>query len=399
MALLREVFKFEQPSDKLLSTFFYNNKKLTNDEKTLVADVIYTTLRNYYKLQSLYNNDIPTIIAVVIIHMLNYKPSFLSEITTIDVTNIINQKETLEEYTHLELPTWVLDELGHEYTPTEIKQIADGMNNTAPLDLRVNIAKTQYDKVFKQLEDEGLNPEKTPYSPFGIRLYNKTFLSRHKLFLDGHIEVQDESSQIAGMLLNPKRGSMVVDFCAGSGGKTLLFGMLMRNSGRIYAFDVNERRLNNLTPRLKRSGLSNIYPELINSETDSKIKRLYNKIDYVFVDAPCSGLGTIRRNPDIKFRQTKESINELNKQQISILSSAAKLVKDKGYLVYATCSILKRENDDIVNQFIESNPEFKIVDIHDVLDNPKLHNQSKFLKLLPNIHQTDGFFACLLQKE
>ncbi len=398
MALLREIIKFEQPSDKLLSIFFYHNKKLTTQERTLVADVVYTVLRNYHKLNALYQTNIPTIVAVVILHYLNYKPSYLSTISNIDIPTIINQEKVLNSTSNLELPQWIIDELQYEYTIDEIKAIAHGMNNTAPLDLRVNVTNITYNQVFNQLNNEGLNPQTMSYSPYGIRLFNKTFLSKHKLFLDGHIEVQDESSQIAGMLLNPKRGSMVVDFCAGAGGKTLLFGMLMRNSGRIYAFDINERRLNNLTPRLKRSGLTNVYPELINNEQDSKIKRLYNKIDHVFVDAPCSGLGTLRRNPDIKFRQTPESINELNQQQISILNNAAPLVKNNGYLVYATCSILKRENDDIVAKFIQDNPNFKVIDIKNIFKNQSLHNQSNYLKLLPHLHQTDGFFACLMQK-
>jgi 16S rRNA (cytosine967-C5)-methyltransferase len=262
----------------------------------------------------------------------------------------------------------------------------------------VNLVKNDFNAVFNRLSADKLEPQKTEFSPLGIRLLNKTFLAKHALFLDGSIEVQDESSQLAGLLLMPKRGEMVVDFCAGSGGKTLLFGSLMRNSGRIYAFDNNERRLNNLTPRLARSGLSNVYPSLIAHENDSKIKRLHNKIDSVFVDAPCSGLGTLRRNPELKFRQTQSLLDTMNQQQTSILNAASKLVKVGGHIVYATCSILRRENQDIVNTFLHENPEFKLVPASNRLDNPKLAKEDGFLQLLPHTHQTDGFFAALMQR-
>jgi 16S rRNA (cytosine967-C5)-methyltransferase len=150
-----------------------------------------------------------------------------------------------------------------------------------------------------------------PYSPLGIRLAGKPALSKHPLFIDGSIEVQDEGSQLLGFLLQPRRGEMVADFCAGAGGKTLLLGALMRSQGRLYAFDVAERRLARLKPRLARSGLSNVHPVRIDSERDTRIRRLAGKLDRVLVDAPCSGLGTLRRNPDMKWRQTPASVAEL----------------------------------------------------------------------------------------
>jgi 16S rRNA (cytosine967-C5)-methyltransferase len=260
----------------------------------------------------------------------------------------------------------------------------------------VNLVKNNLNTVLSSLSE--FNPQKMEFSPFGIRLKDKTFLAKHPLFLDGSIEVQDESSQVAGLLLNPKRGDMVVDFCAGAGGKTLLFGMLMRNSGRIYAFDVNEKRLNNLSPRMIRAGLSNVYPQLIAHENDAKIKRLHNKIDRVFVDAPCSGLGTLRRNPELKFRQTEIGINELNRKQEAILEQASKLLKVGGHLVYATCSILYQENQNIVKQFLHNHPEFELIPASTVLTSPHLVRDNIYLELLPHIHNTDGFFAALLRR-
>ena len=167
-------------------------------------------------------------------------------------------------------------------------------------------------------------------------------LFRSELFSSGAIEVQDEGSQLLGYLVAPKRREMVVDFCAGAGGKTLLMGAMMQSQGRLYALDISEKRLKNLAPRLKRSGLSNVHAQIIASENDIKVKRLAGKIDRVLVDAPCSGLGTLRRNPDLKWRQSPRSIDELAVKQQAILSAAATLLKPGGRLVYATCSEIGR---------------------------------------------------------
>src|SRR5665647_2670075 len=156
---------------------------------------------------------------------------------------------------------------------------------------------------------------------------------------------------------------MVADFCAGAGGKSLALGALMRNSGRIYAFDVSDKRLFNLGQRLKRSGLSNLHSQLISSEQDPKLKRLNGKFDRVLVDAPCSGLGTLRRNPDLKWRQSPASVAEMRVKQASILESAATLVKPGGRLVYATCSVLTEENEEIVASFLSTHPQFQALDV------------------------------------
>src|SRR6476659_8936739 len=169
------------------------------------------------------------------------------------------------------------------------------------------------------------------------------------------------------MLMEQRRGEMVVDFCAGAGGKTLQMGAAMGSTGRLYAFDVSDKRLANLGPRLKRSGLSNVFPQRIASENDAKVKRLRGKIDRVLVDAPCTGLGTLRRNPDLKSRQTEDALGELAAKQASILAAAATLVKPGGRLVYATCSLLSEENEDVVKGFLAAHPDVTLVPAGDVL--------------------------------
>jgi 16S rRNA (cytosine967-C5)-methyltransferase len=238
-----------------------------------------------------------------------------------------------------------------------------------------------------------------PYSPLGIRLQGKPALQKHPRFLDGSFEVQDEGSQLLGPLLAPRRGEMVCDFCAGAGGKTLLLGAMMNSTGRLYAFDVSEKRLAKLKPRLARSGLSNVQGLLIAHERDTKVKRLAGKFDRVLVDAPCSGLGTLRRNPDLKWRQTPESVAELTIKQAAILAAAASLVKTGGRLVYATCSLLTEENEAIVEAFLAGHGDFQLVPVGELLAAQKIPlEMGQFLRMDPARHSTDGFFAAVLER-
>jgi 16S rRNA (cytosine967-C5)-methyltransferase len=201
-------------------------------------------------------------------------------------------------------------------------------------------------------------------------------------------------------LVAPRRGEMVADFCAGAGGKSLALGALMRNTGRLYAFDVSEKRLHNLGQRLKRSGLSNLHSQVITSERDPKLKRLAGKFDRVLVDAPCSGLGTLRRNPDLKWRQTPQDIDELTAKQAAILDSAARLVKPGGRLVYATCSLLHEENEAIAETFLANHPEFEATNASEILAQQQIPlDTGSYLKLLPQQHGTDGFFAVAMTRK
>ena len=232
-----------------------------------------------------------------------------------------------------------------------------------------------------------------------MRVTGKPMLQRHPLFTSGAIEVQDEGSQLLCFLVAPKRGEMIVDFCAGAGGKTLLLGALMRSQGRLYAFDISPRRLANLKPRLARSGLSNVHPVRIADERDPHIKRLAGKIDRVLVDAPCSGFGTLRRNPDLKWRQASTAIPELAAKQARLLAAAAPLLKPGGRLVYATCSVLPAENETIVESFLAAHPEFALADAAAELARAGIALDSgRMLRLYPHRHGCDGFFAAVLER-
>ena len=244
-----------------------------------------------------------------------------------------------------------------------------------------------------------LRAEATPWSPWGVRIHGRPALNRWPRYLDGSIEVQDEGSQLLALLMAPRRGEMIIDFCAGAGGKTLLLGALMRSTGRLYAFDVAAGRLNRLTPRLARSGLSNVEPVVIAHENDARVKRLHGKARRVLVDAPCSGTGTLRRNPDIKWRQHPQAIAELVALQERILASAARCVEPGGRLVYATCSLLPEENEAQIEIFLKNHPNFALVPVSEVLaDRTALEMSGPYLKLRPDIHGTDGFFAAVFDR-
>ncbi|EXI92980.1 MAG: Ribosomal RNA small subunit methyltransferase B [Candidatus Accumulibacter sp. BA-94] len=295
---------------------------------------------------------------------------------------------------------WLYGELLAGFAADELERLAAALNQPAPLDLRVNSLKAGRDEVLQKLLESGLAASPCPYSPLGIRLAGKPALARHPLFTAGCIEVQDEGSQLLGFLLQPRRGQMVADFCAGAGGKTLLLGALMRSQGRLYAFDVADRRLAKLKPRLARSGLSNVHPVRIESERDVRVGRLAGKLDRVLVDAPCSGLGTLRRNPDLKWRQSPASVVELTAKQGAILAAAASLVKPGGRLVYATCSLLEAENDRIVDGFLAQNPQFVACPAGQILQQQDIAlDTGERLRLLPHRHATDGFFATVLERQ
>ena len=241
-------------------------------------------------------------------------------------------------------------------------------------------------------------PAATAYSPAGIRLAGKPAINRHELFRDGLVEVQDEGSQLLAWLLAPRRGEMIADYCAGAGGKTLAAAMLMHGTGRVYAMDVSAKRLSALAPRAARAGITNVHT-LVLGEDDARARRLAGKLDRVLVDAPCSGFGTLRRNPDLKWRHGPDAIAELAAKQRRILDAAARLLKPGGRLVYATCSILRDENDAVADDFQARNPDFRPVSCAELLAAQRIAlDTGERLRLLPHLHGTDGFFAAAFVK-
>ena len=411
--LVRLSLKFDHPADAIVSRFFREHRGLGPRERATLAETVYTVLRKKLLFDHFApSGSGPKERRLAILGF--YGPGdFLrsalteQEINWLDQCEKIKPEDLMERHRH-NLPEWLVqplkDQLGAEFWP-----LVESFNKGAGLDLRVNAFKAKRADVQKELAALGIKAVPTPYSPWGLRIAGKPSLNKMEAFKRGDFEVQDEGSQLLAMLLDAKRGEMVVDFCAGAGGKTLAIGAAMRSTGRLYAFDTSAGRLDAFKSRLARSGLSNVHPAAIAHERDDRVKRLSGKIDRVLVDAPCTGMGTLRRNPDLKWRQNQTAVDEMTVKQAAILQSAARLLKSGGRLVYATCSVLPQENEAIALAFSEANPDFAPLDVGEVLVGLKVENaenlcsggdnQQKFLRLWPHRHQTDGFFAAVWQRQ
>lgn len=401
----RAIAALNEPADNLLSRHFRDHHELGLHDRGFIADTLFGMLRHRRFIEYLAGSASPRrLVLAYLVKLSGLSLRELEPLLSRDEMKWLSgikaqSTDDLPIAIQAEFPDWLMEKLKSIMPDAEILALGCGMQNPAPLDLRVNTIRTSREEVLHSLASEGVSAQPTPYSLSGIRLKNKISLNRHALFLSGKVEVQDEGSQLICYLVAPRRHEMIVDFCAGSGGKALLLGALMQNHGRVYAFDVSDKRLLNLKPRLKRSGLSNIHPQRIAHENDAKIKRLAGKIDRVLVDTPCSGLGTLRRNPDLKWRQSAQSIIELKQKQALIIKHAASLLKSGGRLVYATCSILPDENEEIVDGFLKEHPQFKQIHCGGILAQQSIAlDTGAFLRILPHIHHTDGFFAAILEK-
>ena len=438
--LVRLTLKFDHPADAIVSRFFRDNRGLGPRERATMAETVYTVLRK----KLLFDHFAPSgsgskerrlailgfygprdfLLSALTDQEKNWlaqcdkvmspagppqgakAPSGGSAVREAASVGAVWNLDLMERHRH-NLPEWLVQPL-KEQLQDGFWPLVESLNAGAGLDLRVNALNAKRADVQKELAKAGVKAVPTPFSPWGLRIAGKPALNKLESFTRGDFEVQDEGSQLLAMLVDAKRGEMVVDFCAGAGGKTLALGAAMRSTGRLYAFDTSAHRLDALKPRLKRSGLSNLHPAAIAHERDDRVKRLSGKIDRVLVDAPCSGLGTLRRNPDLKWRQSMQSVEEMTVKQAAILQSAARLLKSGGRLVYATCSVLPQENEAIAQAFSENNSDFSPLEVGEVLSHLKVEGATslcqggesgqKYLRLWPHRHLTDGFFAAVWQK-
>ena len=402
---IERVRRFDVPADNGLRAFFRTHPEMGQHDRAFVAEGVFALLRRMRSLEALAASTEPRKLAIAVLvreqgrSLRDLEPA----LTAADEIWLRAFKSRLHDVlppavAH-DLPDWLWDRLGTAYGDAERIALARAWLAPAAFDLRVNPLKATRDAALTALNDEGFAATPTPYSPLGIRVAGRAALAQHPWLVDGRLEVQDEGSQLVGFVVAPKRNDMVVDFCAGAGGKTLLLGALMRSQGRLYAFDIAQKRLANLAPRLKRSGLSNVHPQVLANERDTRVKRLAGKIDRVLVDSPCTGFGTLRRNPDLKWRQPESAVAELAAKQASILAAAATLVKPGGRLVYATCSVLPEENEAIVEQFLASHPGFAPGNATADLARANIAlDTGPTLKLFPHRHGCDGFFAAVLER-
>ncbi|MFN9574770.1 MAG: RsmB/NOP family class I SAM-dependent RNA methyltransferase [Betaproteobacteria bacterium] len=412
--LLAQVLRFDGPADAVMSRFFKQNTRLGGRERSLIAEATFDALRRLaslrWMLQPAAPERAPRLAALVTLARQHGLAALAPGVLRGDERAVrhalLLDLATAPGAVRGELPFWLFARITAQYHDAE--PLLACMTGPAPLDLRVNGMKAERDAVLAQLqasarEHAPLAAAATRYSPEGIRLHDKPPLTRWPLYQQGLVEVQDEGSQLIARLVAPRRGEMVVDFCAGAGGKTLALGSLMRSTGRLYAFDVHAKRLAGLGPRLKRSGLSNVHPAAIAHENDLRVKRLAGKVDRVLVDAPCSGSGTLRRNPDLKWRFDEAELARVNEVQGRVLRAAARLLKPGGRLVYATCSLLALENQEVIDRFLAEQPQFAAVDAAGVLaaQGIVIDHAARFVPyfvMLPHLHGTDGFFAAVLER-
>ncbi len=406
--LIHRVMQFQHPADGVVSDFFRQHRTLGTRERQSLAETTYTVLRErllYQHLAQSGKGELERRLAILAWQgnegflraaLTDTEQQWLAQVSQVDRT-------ALPEKLRHNLPEWLATTLqaalGDQFWP-----LVASINAPAPLDLRVNTFKVKREEAMAAFKAEGIDAQPTPHSPLGLRIQGKPALHKLDVFMRGDVEVQDEGSQLLALMVGAKRGEMVMDFCAGAGGKTLALGAEMRNTGRLYAFDTSGHRLASLKPRLARSGLSNVFPAQIAHERDERIKRLAGKLDRVLVDAPCSGLGTLRRNPDLKWRQTPQSVAELQVKQAAILASAARLLKPGGRLVYATCSLLDVENEGIAQAFTaDRSADFKVMPASEALAKahviePDSLVRGDYLRLWPHVHATDGFFAAVWER-
>jgi 16S rRNA (cytosine967-C5)-methyltransferase len=309
--------------------------------------------------------------------------------------------------THPQMPRWVANDLPEWLEPgfdevfgKTLEREMAALNSPAPVDLRVNSLKTDREAARRALAAEGVEATPTRWSPVGLRLAARAPLSRLAAFRDGLFDVQDEASQLAALILGVRPGMRVVDFCAGAGGKTLALAALMQNRGRLVACDVSARRLERAGRRLRRAGIGNVERRVLSSERDKWVKRHALGFERVLVDAPCLGTGTWRRNPDAKWRAGPADLAELCRRQHEILRGAARLVRPGGRLAYATCSLLRAENEAQAEAFLAAEPDFAPLPARRAWDEAigGVSPAGAYLFLTPARHATDGFFVALFER-
>jgi 16S rRNA (cytosine967-C5)-methyltransferase len=418
--LLDEVGSAARPADAVVSAWFRARRQIDGRDRGEIVDVLYALLRHHARLgwwlagqgrEDTARNRLLAWLALKegrtaeqVRHLFNgakFAPAPLAEQELALLAKL--QGRTIEhaampEEVRLECPAWAADSLRGRFGKTFGREMA-ALLAPAPLDLRVNPIRSTRDAMLRALQELGLRAEPSALASHGIRVSERLSLASLPMLKTGEVEIQDEGSQLVAMLVDARPGDRVVDFCAGAGGKSLALAAQMNNKGHVVACDVSEGRLKRAADRFRQAGLHNIQTRQLTGETDKWIKRHKGGFDRVLVDAPCSGTGTWRRNPDARWRaQEEDGLENLRLLQARILASAARLVKPGGRLVYATCSLLPEENEEQVAAFLAVHPAFKMVPLRDAApQQPSAHPD--FLSLTPAQHDTDGFFAAVMQRE
>ncbi|MBN8544416.1 MAG: RsmB/NOP family class I SAM-dependent RNA methyltransferase [Alphaproteobacteria bacterium] len=415
--------KRHAPMDALMNDYFKARRYIGSKDRGSIAELVYFVLRNGGALEwhvektGRAANPRRVVIAALYIGQglsadevaelfseEKYAPSALTdaELGMLDrLENATLDDDKMPVPARYNFPDWMIGRLKESFGE-DLPEAMEALNAQAPVDLRMNSLKCpSVNALIHELDKAGHLATPTPHSPIGVRLTKRIAAFNTQVFQDGWFEMQDEGSQIVAQLVEAQPGDKVIDFCAGAGGKTLAIAATMKNKGRILAWDTSETRLKQMPKRLARAGVSNVQTHTISDETDQFIKRHKASADWVMVDAPCSGSGTWRRNPDLKWRFTADDLNEVKRVQANILKSAARLVKPAGKLVYVTCSVFQDENINQINQFLGEHPTFRVAPLPKIWNklSTTLADGSSVLQLSPHKDGTDGFFAAVLTNQ
>ncbi|MBE6467694.1 MAG: RsmB/NOP family class I SAM-dependent RNA methyltransferase [Alphaproteobacteria bacterium] len=392
LEILTEVFQDKTPADKIINDYLRKKKYIGSKDRRFITDMVWHIIRNRLKLEFDSSSNDPRRI------LLYTNKDKLSEIfddskyglspLTDEEKSWLNYEndEPYPDYVEAECPQWLF---------TKIKNIdyCKALNQTATTDIRAhNITRNELQQ---KLSAEGIETSFGAYSPHCLKISNRLVLNNCMAWQDGLFEVQDEASQIASILVDAKENHKIIDYCCGAGGKSLAISNELHNQGEILAYDIDPKRLENIKPRIQRLKVKNISLTDIIADSDKNYDRFV-------LDAPCSGTGTWRRSPDAKFRLTKEKLYGLTKIQADLLNIASQKTAINGRIIYITCSVLKDENEDIIESFLKKHDNFAPINLKDLwakkIDAPYPCASEKYLRMSPLITSTDGFFVCVLER-
>jgi 16S rRNA (cytosine967-C5)-methyltransferase len=417
--LMHEVENVARPVDAVVSGWFRARRHIRDKDRGHISDLLYALLRHHARLGWWLarhgRGDAPRnrLLAWLAldggktldqVHSLFNGGEFAPAVLTDQERGLLMRLQghtvdhpAMPDEVRAECPSWAFASLRRRFGNSFPREMA-ALLTAAPLDLRVNPLKSTREAVLRALGDLGLQVDACRMAPYGVRVSERPSLASLPMLRNGEVEIQDEGSQLVAMLVDARPGERVVDFCAGAGGKTLAIATQMANKGHVIACDVLPNRLKRGAERFRRAGLHNIETKPLTSEKDRWVKRHKGGFDRVLVDAPCSGTGTWRRNPDARWRGLGPGLDNLLPLQAGILASAARLVKPGGRLVYATCSMLPQENEEQVAAFLAAHPVFHAVPLREAA--PQLTDSAHpdYLSLTPARHDTDGFFAAVMQR-
>jgi 16S rRNA (cytosine967-C5)-methyltransferase len=391
----------QKPADSVMQSYFRNRRYIGSSDRRAIGDKVYGVLRHYLGLKNALTVTSERLLVFAYYLLVQkislseleqlvghgYGPAPLSE-------NELLFLSELKTYNPFAMPKWLEEAINNP-------QLIESLHEQAQFDIRVNSLKNTRDAILKELTAEGFDATETPLSPVGIRLGKRQPLNTHNLWKDGTLEVQDEASQIVGLLCDAKPSMQILDYCAGAGGKSLSMAASMQNKGNLTLCDIHPHRLQRAKERLRRAGVTTYQLKDINQD-NSWFKRQQNRFDRVLVDAPCTGTGTLRRNPDLKNRLERSDLEELSALQRKILEQAQKFVKPNGRLIYATCSVLPAENELQTEWFLNNHPEFEAIPVAEIWQQIIGTNcpfTSDTAQFFPHTHGTDGFFVSIFKRK